>query len=136
MKSMFPDKVALLGKVMDLRLQRQNVVMSNLANMEIPSYKARRLEFESQLQDALGLDAKGKMTRTSSEHMPAAFHANTFHGELDEKWKPQAVAGVDAVDLDKEMTVMAKNTMMYNALSDLTKKSFEGIQKVITEGKQ
>ena len=134
MKSIFPEDSDLLGKVLDLRLQRQNVVMSNVANMDIPAYKARRLEFEKELQSAMNLDARGKLTKTSDGHVPAVFSPDGFQGDLSEKWKPRVVAGLDAVDLDKEMAVMAKNTLMYNALSDLARRSFEGMQKVITEG--
>ena len=38
------------------------------------------------------------------------------------------------VRLGRNRADMAKNTLMYNALTDLTKKDFEGLQKVITEG--
>jgi flagellar basal-body rod protein FlgB len=134
MKTMFPDNVALVGKVLDLHLERQNVVMSNLANMDIPAYKARTLDFEGELQKALGNDAKGKMTRTESGHLPSAFDAASFDGDLSKQWKPRVVAGLDAVDMDKEMAVMAKNTLMYNALSDIARRSFEGVQKIIAEG--
>ena len=35
--------------------------------------------------------------------------------------------------METEMSIMAKNTMMYNALTDLTKKDFEGLQRIIAE---
>ena len=46
MKSMFNAQIDLISKVMDMQLQRQNVIASNLANMETPNYKPRELEFE------------------------------------------------------------------------------------------
>jgi len=134
MKSIFTKNIGLIGKVMDLRLERQNVVMSNMANQDVPAYKARRLEFESELQSALDLSDKGTMTRTSADHLPVAFNQSGFKGELDMKWKPRVVAGLDSVDMEKEMSIMAKNTLMYNALADLAKKDFEGLQRVITDG--
>jgi flagellar basal-body rod protein FlgB len=134
MKSIFPENTALLGKVMDLRLERQNVVMSNLANQDVPSYKARRLEFEKELQQALNTDDRGKLTRTAGNDLPAAFRPQGFQGNLEMGWKPRVVAGLDSVDMDKEMSIMAKNTLMYNALADITKKDFEGLQKVIADG--
>jgi flagellar basal-body rod protein FlgB len=131
---MFSNNIGLLGKVMDLHLERQNLVMSNMANQDVPAYKARRLEFEKQLQSALNIDDRGKVTRTSAGHMPSVFRANGFEGDLEMGWKPQVVQGLDSVDMEKEMSIMAKNTLMYNALTDLTKKDFEGLQKVITDG--
>jgi flagellar basal-body rod protein FlgB len=134
MTSMFPEHLDLLGKTLDLHMERQNVVMSNLANMDVPAFKARRLDFEKELQAALDIGDGGRMTRTQSGHMPVAFNAEGFEGKLDMRWKPRVVAGLDSVNLESEMNIMAKNTLMYNALTDLTKRGFEGLQKAITEG--
>lgn len=134
MKTIFSNNIGLLGKVMDLHLERQNVVMSNLANMDVPAFKARTLNFEKELQSALNTDDRGKMTRTGSGHLPTAFSAAGFEGNLEMGWKPRVVQGLDSVNMEKEMSVMAKNTLMYNALSDLAKKDFEGLQKVIMDG--
>lgn len=134
MNTIFPENLPLLGKALDLHMERQNVVMSNLANIDVPAFKARRLDFEKELQAALDLDEQGNMTRTQSGHLPTAFSPAGFKGQIDMRWKPRAVAGLDSVDMDKEMNVMAKNTLMYNALADITKSDFSGIQKVIAEG--
>jgi len=134
MNSIFPENLDLLGKTLDLHMERQNVVMSNLANLDVPAFKARRLDFEKQLQAALDIGEQGKMTRTKADHLPVAFNADGFEGKLDMKWKPRVVAGLDSVSLEKEMNIMAKNTLMYNALSDVTKSSFDGMQKVLVEG--
>ena len=134
MKELFEPHIHLVGKVMDLRLQRQNVVMANVANVNTPKYKARKLAFEEDLQSALQLDAKGKMTRTSAMHMPSEFDVNGFAGKGVTDFKPRLVHGEDVVDLDKEMGVMAKNGLMYNALSDIIAKNLSGLQTVIMEG--
>ena len=127
MKTLFSNNIGLLGKVMDLHLERQNLVMSNLANLDVPAYKARSLNFEKELQAALNTDDKGKMTRTSGSHLPTVFNAAGFEGDLEMGWKPRVVQGLDSVNMEQEMSVMAKNPLMYNALADLTKKDFEGL---------
>jgi flagellar basal-body rod protein FlgB len=134
MKTIFSENLGLLQKVMDLHLERQNVVMSNLANQDVPAFKARRLDFEKELQSALNTDDRGKVTRTSAGHMPSVFSASGFEGKLEMAWKPRVVSGLDSVNMEKEMSIMAKNTMMYNALADISKKNLEGLQKVITDG--
>ena len=103
--------------------------------MNTPGYKARRLEFEKELQGALNLDATGKMTRTKEDHMPSVFNSATFQGKGSIAFEPRYVYGEDTVDLDTEMGVMAKNSMLYNALTDVIKKNFSGIQKVIADAK-
>ncbi len=134
MKSIFGSHINLTAKVLDMRLERQNLVMGNMANVNTPEYKAQRLEFEDRLQSALGQDVRGKMTRTSEAHMPAVFNANGFKGDNIQAFKPRNVHGEDVVDLDKEMTIMTKNGMMYNALASVIRNNFTGMQKVIQAG--
>lgn len=134
MKSLIEPHVRLLGSVMNMQLQRQNVITGNIANVNTPQYKPRELEFEAELQAALNLDAKGKVTRTDAGHMPATFDPDSFGPEWSKQFTPRVVHGEDRVNLDKEMVKMAKNNLQYTALSQITKSSFEGIKNIITEG--
>lgn len=134
MKSLFDMDVGVVGKVLDLQLQRQNVSASNMANIKTPGYRARKLKFEEEMQAALGLDAKGKMSVTDQKHMPAAFDPNGFGADFGKAFKPRIIHGEDRVDLDKEMATMAKTNLQYSALSTVIRSKFEGIKQVITEG--
>ncbi len=134
MKSLIEPHVNLVGKVMDMQLQRQNVVMSNIANVKTPGYKPRVLEFEDDLQAALNLDSKGKLSRTNAGHIPGGFDANTFNASWDQELKPRIVHGEDRVNLDKEMATMAKTSLHYNALTTVMKSSFDGLKQIISEG--
>ena len=73
MKSLFPDHIDLTARVMDFQIQRQNIVSGNLANINTPGYKARTLEFEKDLQAALGISQNGPVSRTHPKHLPAKF---------------------------------------------------------------
>lgn len=134
MRELFERHIDLTGKVLDLRLQRQNLVTANIANVNTPGYRARSLEFEEKLQQALGQDQLGKLTRTQADHMPTKFSPDGFKGDSIKDFKAREIYGQDSVDLDKEMAENAKNTMMYNALSSVIKKNFDGIKQVIQEG--
>ncbi len=134
MRKLFGRHIQLTGTVMDLRLQRQNLVSGNIANINTPGYKARSLEFEEKLQNALNQNSLGKMTRTDGNHMPTKFSPVGFKGESISAFKGREVIGKDSVDLDKEMTSNAKNTMIYNALTQVIKKNFQGMNKVVKEG--
>lgn len=131
MKSLFHTNLHLCAKVMDLRLQRQNLVIGNITNVNTPNYSPRRLDFEEKLQSALGLDAKGKVTLTDNKHLPAEFKANGFNGDWEKEFKPRHEHGQDGVDLDKEMAILSKNSMQYDALSTLVKGQLNGLEKVI-----
>ena len=132
MKTMFPEYLGLAGKVMDMQLQRQNVIMSNVTNVKTPGYRPMELKFEEELQQALQLN--GKMTRTHEAHMPASFDPNTFSSTFWQEIKPRTVHGEDRVDLDKEMARMAKNNLQYTALSQVVAKGYEGLISIIQEG--
>ncbi len=136
MKGLYSSQINLVGKVLDMQLQRQNVINSNLANVNTPKYKPRELEFEDELQKALGLDMKGNMTCTSGAHMPTTFSVGSFSPEWFQQFKPREVHGEDRVNLDKEMTKLAKNQLHYTALTQVIQKNFEGIKTVIMEAKQ
>ena len=136
MRSLFEPNMNLIGKVMDLQLQRQNVVSSNIANVKTIGYRPQELAFEKELQDALALDARGKITRTNTKHFPGAFEPEGFEGDLQEKFKPRVIFGEDRVNLDKEMAKMAKNSLHYTALSQVIKGNFDHIKTIITEGQK
>lgn len=136
MKSLFNSQIGLVSRVMDMQLQRQNIIHSNLANRETPNYKPRELAFEEELQSALGLDMKGRMSVTSDGHMPAAFNPENFGPEWDKKFKPRQIHGEDRVDTDKEMAKHAKNQLQYTALTQIMAKSFEGLSNIIQDAKQ
>ncbi|MDY0225769.1 flagellar basal-body rod protein FlgB [Desulfomicrobium apsheronum] len=134
MKSLFPDHIDLTAKVMDFQLQRQNIVSTNLANINTPGYKARTLEFEKDLQAALGLSETGAVARTHPDHFPLAFAADTAEATVTKSLTPRVVQGVDNVDLDKEMAAMAKNNLLYNTLATVMQKSLTGLKQTIADG--
>ena len=132
MKTMFPEQLALVGKVMDMQLQRQNVISSNISNVKTPGYRPLELDFEKELQEALQLN--GKISLTNEKHLPGDFNPNSFGPEFDHEFKPRVVHGEDRVNIDKEMAKMAKNNLKYTALSQVVAKGFEGINNIIQEG--
>ncbi len=131
MKSMFPDYINLVGTVMDLRLIRQNVVAGNLANLENPNYKARRIYFEKKLQAALGLDDRGRLTKTNPRHLPASFDPSKFTPDFTKELEIRVIKGEDSVDLDKEMVIQAKNVLNYKVLALILQNSFNGMSDLI-----
>ncbi|MCR5813741.1 MAG: flagellar basal body rod protein FlgB [Desulfovibrio sp.] len=136
MKTLFTSQIGLVGRVLDMQLQRQNVITGNLANIETPNYKPRELEFEKELQAAMGLDVRGRMSITQQGHMPVSFNPETFGPEWEKQFKPRQIHGEDRVNLDKEMAKLAKVNLQYSALTQVMTKSFEGISNVIMDGKQ
>ena len=136
MKRLFSSQIGLVGTVMNMQLDRQNIIAGNLANIDTPNYKPRELSFEKELQTALGQDMEGQMSRTSTEHIPSTFDPSSFRPEWSEAFKPRLIHGEDRVNLDKEMAKHSKNQLQFTALAQVLTKTFEGIHTVIQDGKQ
>jgi len=134
MKTLFPRHLEVSATVMDLQVQRQNLVSSNIANLNTPGYQPRRLEFEKELQAALDLDDLRKAARTHAHHLPAAFDPHSEHGSLLRELQPRVVPGTDGVNLDAEMALMSKNFLSYSTLSSVAQKEYAVISKIIQEG--
>jgi flagellar basal-body rod protein FlgB len=88
------------------------------------------------LQAALGLDAKGKMSRTDAKHMPSVFDPDGFGPDWNKAFKPRIIHGEDRVNLDKEMATMAKTNLHYSALTTVIRSKFEGLKQIIQEGQK
>lgn len=134
MKSLFSQHIDLTARVMDFQLQRQNIVSANLANINTPGYKARRVEFEKDLQAALDLSETGAVARTHPRHLPAAFSPDSAEAGVRKELAPRVIQGLDNVDLDKEMAAMAKNNLLYSALTTVIQKDFNGLKQLIQDG--
>ncbi len=136
MKSLFGSHIELTSRVLDMQLQRQNMINGNIANIKTEGYRPRKVEFEKELQSALGLDVRGKMSRTQNGHMPSVFDANNFSATSEKAFKPRVIFGEDRVSIDKEMAEMAKTQLQYSALSQVIRSNFEGLKTAIAEGQK
>ncbi|MFW5791668.1 MAG: flagellar basal body rod protein FlgB, partial [Desulfohalobiaceae bacterium] len=67
-------------------------------------------------------------------HMPVAFSPGAQGSLVVHEPAARLVQGLDSVDLDKEMAAMAKNTMLYNAVSTILHNNFTGMKDIITQG--
>lgn len=103
-----------LQKKMDMIVARQNAAASNISNASTPGYKAVEVNFEKRLAEAMG---KGLgMKETHPSHMPTSGKSvygvkPTFEEKLD-----GARADGNTVDLEKEFSETAVNTMEYRTL--------------------
>lgn len=77
------------------------------------------------------MDQRGKMTRTDKSHLPANLHVNGFQGNNFADWKPPHRTRRGRGGPGQGEESMAKNTMMYNALTGTLYKNFSGLSSVI-----
>ena len=136
---LFGRSVDLIGKTLDLRLKKHSHMASNLANIDTPNYDVNDLQFQNILQKSLP-DPSGnqlRMVSTNVRHMPVKDVERAY-----QRAQKNVVYGVygrdetgrDIMDIDREMTKLVKNHLLYNTTVQMLAKKFEVIKYAITEG--
>lgn len=114
--SLFSNEARTLEATLNQRLQKQKVIVSNIANSLTPGYRALGYDFESQLQNALASRDNGQMATSDPRHFrgDGALSGAGIQGDL--YVKPTESVGNDGntVDVDKEMADLAENQILYN----------------------
>jgi flagellar basal-body rod protein FlgB len=125
--NMFGKTIQLLETTMDRRVESHNLISRNISNADTPGYSGTNLEFQKQLQTALdGGVLPASVTRTHPMHMP-----NKDPKPYDEA-EPQ-YKDTGPVHLDIEMSRLAENNLMFNAMVQLLNKKFKGLKAAISE---
>jgi flagellar basal-body rod protein FlgB len=137
---LFDTTLARLQSALDIRLERQNVLAGNLANVDTPAYLPRELDFNRALaaaesprpggEAALGagparegfiaLDAAGPVAPSPSHFVKVA----------------STPAGLDGngVDLDRTMVELARNALLYGASAKAAGKKLAILRYVASDG--
>lgn len=132
--SLFSDKFAVFEKSMDLHQQRLGVIANNVANADTPGYKAKRLEFEDALRQAVdGGDENLTMARTNPAHMGGGADLAQVSGEVREVAQGGRVDG-NTVNTQQELERLGETRLIYRIVSELAARKASGIKHAITSG--
>ena len=118
----------LAKKAMDYRAARQDMIASNIANVDTPFYRPRDINFEDMLaeksREIYGPKrAKLQLAKTSDAHISIGAPDYTKKSQIFFRDGHMAKNDGNSVDLDVETTEMAKNSTMFNALISAYKKN-------------
>ena len=112
------SEMALLKGAIAAAELRQQVIADNIANVDTPGFKRSEVLFEELLASRLGNQAEAKLElrRTHEKHIPVGRGGGVV--------RPCFVTDVNTlmnnngnnVDIDREMALLAKNQLRYNAM--------------------
>jgi len=139
----------LLEKGLDAVWKKNEVLASNLANADTPGYKARSVEFESVFSKALGADFSDRISQTEQflqfHEQSGLNHDGPGSSEQSDRADLSPRVRIDAstsmrmdgnnVDVDREMTEMAENAILYDTLSHVLSREIGRMRLIINEGK-
>ena len=132
---LFGNTLAMLERSLDLRSRNQKMIVSNLANLDTPNYKAFKMMVADQMDGHAEGDAQVTMTRTRNGHMASARTATeTMRAERIDH-NPLSMRGDgNTVELEQEMSNLAENTLMYNTATRLVANKFNLLKSIIKGG--
>ncbi|WP_275554809.1 flagellar basal body rod protein FlgB [Mixta sp. Marseille-Q2659] len=121
-------------EALNLRAQRQEILASNIANADTPGYQARDIDFASELNRALEKGrAQGSglsLAVTSARHIPAQT-ATPPSLDLLYRIPDQPAMDGNTVDMDRERTQFADNSLKYQTDLTLISSQIKGMMSVL-----
>jgi flagellar basal-body rod protein FlgB len=131
-QGLFDQTFSVLEKSMNLRSQKHNLLVSNIANADTPNYKAFDILVEEEMGKTAG-GAKLPLNQTQPVHFSLNGTADTIGPEVIQVEKPIYDFNIDGntVDVDKTMFKLSENGLMYNASAQMISKKFQLLTSAI-----
>lgn len=129
---LFSNTFASLEQALNYSSLKQKVISQNIANADTPNYKAKDVSFKSIFQNELAQNFVTK--RTNDRHIDFSGSSNASPAIVTRS-NVQYNNNGNSVDLDQEMSDLAKNQIYYDALIEQENNKFAALQNVIRGGK-
>ena len=124
-------KIPVLHKSLEAYSKRQKSIADNIANVNTPGFRRSEVQFEDELRRSL--QKKGiKGRRTHQKHIPVGrVDLKDLRPRYHIPRDPSLKSGVNNVDVDKEMSNLAKNQINYQAAAQLIGRQFNALRSAI-----
>lgn len=130
---MFDATLLALQQSLDLRTKAHALYTSNIANANVPGYKARAIDFQERLRQALDVSSNSSEPEVMRQNLVKDAIKKVAAQVYED---PLATVNGDgnSVNVDKEMTNIAKNTIGIEGAIKLINKKFALQRYVVSEG--
>jgi len=118
-----PGAPAALQKALDIAAYREQVIASNVANIDTPGYRAKEIDFKGELRRA----AAGATDESIEPSRPGATLREAETGRLR--------GDGNTVDIDREMLNLGVTAGFYTASVEMIKKYVAMMRAAITDGR-
>lgn len=124
-----------LAAAINMRQVKQNLINSNIANAETPGYHAKKIDFEEALASALDLDGMKSMSISNENHFSiGASSIGKVRPEIYDNPEGSVDNDGNTVDMEKEMSALAENTVLYKAALQLINKKLAALKYASSDG--
>ncbi|UFJ42121.1 flagellar basal body rod protein FlgB [Brevibacillus humidisoli] len=129
------DHLRLLERSLDVSTLRQRVIANNIANVDTPHFKSKRVAFEEMLRQEMGqTTSQLRAYRTDQRHLSFGPIGSIPEPRITSNPNAMVQHNENDVDLEYEMNRMAENQIWYNGLVQLTGGYFTKLSSVINGG--
>ncbi len=124
-----------MGQYMTRLSKRQQVVSSNVANIDTPGYKAKDISFHTTMEELLASQAVPLKTTRPEHNGLDRLQFAPLEPEVFEIQGLTERADGNNVDLDKEMLKLGETSFGYSMMTQLLRTKFRTIASSINEGR-
>ncbi|WP_333850103.1 flagellar basal body rod protein FlgB [Leclercia sp.] len=126
-------------EALNLRAQRQEILAANIANADTPGFQARDIDFSSELKKVMergrAENSGVALALTSARHIPAET-VTTPSTDLLYRIPDQPSLDGNTVDMDRERTQFADNSLKYQMGLTVLGGQIKGMMSVLQGGNQ
>lgn len=122
------DYVRVLDKAADAAWIRNEVLANNMANINTPGYKRQDINFEGELERALGHSRYKTMDQKVAEVKDNRTLIRTYTDYANFSYRMDG----NNVDIDTENVMLAKNQMKYNGLMTCLRNEFTNLKTAMS----
>ncbi|RKM57257.1 flagellar basal body rod protein FlgB [Butyrivibrio sp. X503] len=120
------DYINVLDKAADASWTRNEVISNNIANVNTPGYKRQDLNFEAELERALGHSKYRSMDQKVGDLKDKHLKARVVNDYSNFSYRTDG----NNVDIDTENVTLAANQLKYQGLMEGIKSEFKNLQMV------
>jgi flagellar basal-body rod protein FlgB len=122
----------LMERSLDAAALRQKVIANNIANVDTPYFKRSDVQFEDLLQSQMnGATAPIVGKRTNPRHFYIGSKSSEVEPKIVTDENSTINNNLNNVDVDYEMSLLAKNQLRYNVLVQQVNTEFRNMQTAI-----
>ncbi len=129
----FDATILALQRNLDMRSLSHSIHASNISNANVPGYHSRKIDFEESLREALS-DYEGVDEPLVRRQDLVREAVEKVTGQIYEDPLAKANGDGNTVNVDKEMSEIAKNTIGYQTAIQLINKKIALQKYVLGEG--
>ena len=123
LNNLFGPHAQNLQRALTRTSQRHGLVTNNLANVNVPGFKRRDVDFAVELEGAE--NAAGSRIEALRSKLSGGSMSGAGSVRIDG----------NSVDLESEVMAVAESELRYQTLTEMTNRYFTGLKSVIREGR-